>query len=192
MRPGFGVGGYCLTKDPVLANWASLKVFKRKQGLPMAVQAVDINDTMPLHSVDLTREALGGSLKGKKVHLLGVSYLQDVGDTRHSPSEIYWNAIVKEGANASCHDPLVKVWPEVEDAEVDKDLMGSLKGAEAVVFAVGHREYKGLDPAAVVKATGKTPAIIDTQNILTDEELKGYLKLGCEVKGVGKGHIPAL
>jgi nucleotide sugar dehydrogenase len=192
MRPGFGVGGYCLTKDPVLANWASLGIFKRKQGLPLAVQAVDINDTMPLHSVDLTREALGGSLKGKKVHLLGVSYLQDVGDTRHSPSEIYWNAIVKEKANASCHDPLVKVWPEVEDAKVDKDLMGSLKGADAVVFAVGHREYKGLDPAAVVKATGKTPAIIDTQNILTDDELKGYLKLGCEVKGVGKGHIPAL
>ena len=107
---------------------------------------------MPLHSIELTKEALGGSLKGKKVHILGASYLKDVGDTRHSPSETFWNALVKEGAIPSVHDPLVKVWPEIADAKVEKDLLGSLQGADAVVFAVGHKEYLALDPAAVVKA----------------------------------------
>jgi nucleotide sugar dehydrogenase len=192
MNPGFGVGGYCLTKDPILAHWASLNLFKRKKGLDMAVNTVNINDLMPLHSVDLTREALGRSLKGKRVHLLGASYLKDVGDTRHSPSETFWNALVKEGAIPSVHDPLVRVWPELPEVKVQKDLFDSLKGADALVFAVGHKEYLELDPAEVVKATGKTPAIIDTQNLIGDERIKEYLGLGCQVRGVGKGHISQL
>ena len=61
-----------------------------------------------------------------------------------------------------------------------------------MVFAVGHKEYLELDPAEVVKATGKTPAIIDTQNLIDDGKIKGYLGLGCQVRGVGKGHIPRL
>ena len=193
MNPGFGVGGYCLTKDPVLANWAAKTIFKKKRGLPMAVEAVDINDLMPLHTLDLIRKALGGKIKGKKVHILGASYLKDVGDTRHSPSEILWNALVKKGAKPSCHDPLVKVWPEIPGAKVQKNLDKSLKGADAIVFAVGHEQYLKLNPSSVVKAAGKKKvAIIDTQNLITDENIKKYLKLGCEVLGVGKGHIPAL
>jgi len=44
----------------------------------------------------------------------------------------------------------------------------------------------------VVEAAGKSLAIIDTQNLLTDDEIKKYLDLGCEVRGVGKGHIEKL
>jgi UDP-N-acetyl-D-mannosaminuronate dehydrogenase len=147
---------------------------------------------MPLHTLDLMKEALGGSVKGKKVHILGVSYLKDVGDTRHSPSEILWNALAKEGARVSCHDPLVMAWPELPEVKVEKNLYASLKGADAVVFAVGHKEYLKLEPARVVKATGKKPVIIDTQNLITDEQIRKYLKLGCRVRGVGKGHIRSL
>ena len=64
-----------------------------------------------------------------------------------------------------------------------------MKGKDAIIFAVAHREYLGLSPEKIVEAVGKPCAIVDTQNILNDEEIKAYLKLGCEVKGVGKGHI---
>ncbi|NOZ64055.1 MAG: nucleotide sugar dehydrogenase [Caldiserica bacterium] len=209
MAPGLGVGGYCLTKDPVLAHWAYKDIFKLKRanndsvlghwktwekfkehvGLPMTVESVNINDLMPLHTADLTREALGGNLAKQKVLILGASYLRDVGDTRHSPSEILWHALKERGALPSVHDPLVKVWPEIPSAKVEKDLWESMKGKDAIIFAVGHREYLGLPPEKVVEAVGKPCAIVDTQNILNDEEIKAYLKLGCEVKGVGKGHI---
>ena len=209
MNPGLGVGGYCLTKDPVLAHWAYRDIFKLNSanqdpvlghwrewerfsehvGLPIAVESVNINDLMPLHTADLTRSALGGEVKGKKILILGASYLKDVGDTRHSPSETLWKALEKEGAILSVHDPLVKVWPELPQAKVEKDLWECMKGKDAIIFAVGHREYLNLPPDKVVKTVGKPPAIIDAQNILKDEEIKAYLTLGCEVKGVGKGHI---
>ena len=192
LEPSLGVGGYCLTKDPVLAHWASTALLGREDGLELAINAVDINDQMPLHTRDLVCEALGGSLEGKKVRILGASYLKDVGDTRHSPSETLWNALVEAGAEPEVHDPLVQHWAELPDVDVKKDLWGFFADADAIIFAVGHSEYHGLDPARVVDATGKIPAVIDTRDLLSNEEIKGYLRRGCEVKGLGKGHIPAL
>jgi UDP-N-acetyl-D-glucosamine dehydrogenase len=46
-----------------------------------------------------------------------------------------------------------------------------------------------LDPAAVVKAIGQPAAIIDCFGILTDDNIRQYFQLGCEVKGLGRGHI---
>ncbi len=209
MNPGLGVGGYCLTKDPILAHWAYRDIFNlltanedpvlghwkewdrfsKHVGLPLAVEAVNINDLMPLHTAELTREALGGKVKGKKILLLGASYRKDVGDTRHSPCETLWKALEKEGALLSVHDPLVKFWPEIPQAKIQKDLWSALKGMDAVIFAVAHKDYFHLPPERVVKTAGKPLCIIDAENVLNDEEIKEYLRLGCEVRGVGKGHI---
>mgnify|MGYP002682251831 CR=1 FL=1 len=46
LRPSLGVGGYCLTKDPVLANWAMQTLFGLEGSLEMAIRSVNINDTM--------------------------------------------------------------------------------------------------------------------------------------------------
>ena len=49
MQPGLGVGGYCLTKDPLLASWASQSLFGSSP-LFQSERAVAINDQMPLYS----------------------------------------------------------------------------------------------------------------------------------------------
>ena len=67
---------------------------------------------MPLRTLDAVRAHLGGSLAGLKILLLGVSYRQDVGDTRYSPSEALVRAAEAEGAAVTCQDPLVSFWPE--------------------------------------------------------------------------------
>jgi len=190
-RPSLGVGGYCLTKDPVLANWAAGALFHLEEQLPMAVHSVDVNDTMPLHTVELIDEVYP-TIADKRVTILGVSYLQDVGDTRHSPSKILWEQLVAKDAIVSVHDPLVEVWTEVGDMRVGKDIKDSLADADIVIFAVGHKAYRDLEPEYVVNACGKPPLIVDCSNFLNDEEIIKYLKLGCEVKGVGKGHIERL
>jgi hypothetical protein len=57
------------------------------------------------------------------------------------------------------------------------------------VLAVRHQEYLDLDPDRVVKAVGRACAIVDCFCILDDDRIRRYFELGCEVKGMGRGHI---
>jgi UDP-N-acetyl-D-glucosamine dehydrogenase len=191
-RPSLGVGGYCLTKDPVLANWAAKALLETDLSLEYAVRSVDVNDLMPLHTFEIISNALDGDLKGKKVALLGASYLEDVGDTRHSPSATLLEKLTEAEAKARVHDPLVGTWLEMKDVTVQKELTPCLEGADVVVFAVGHKAYLDLEPEDVVKSTGGTPLVVDCSNFLTDEKIMRYLGLGCRVRGIGKGHIEGL
>lgn len=137
LRPSLGVGGYCLTKDPVLANWAMQTLFGLEGSLEMAIRSVNINDTMPLHTIEIIKREFE-SLSNLKVAVLGVSYLENVGDTRHSPSKTLVEFLRKEFATALTHDPYVEAWPELDESKVESDLNAVLPGADVVIFAVGH------------------------------------------------------
>jgi len=191
LRPSLGVGGYCLTKDPVLANWAMGAIFNIDNKLKLAITSVDINDTMPLHTIDLIKEEYP-DLKDVKISVLGVSYLENLGDTRHSPTETLIKFLNEYWAIVKTHDPYVDYWAEMENIPIEKSISDALKHADVVVFAVGHSEYLEIEPDEVVKITEKRPLIIDCSNFLTDDKIKKYLKAGCKVKGVGKGHIGTL
>ena len=52
-----------------------------------------------------------------------------------------------------------------------------------------HQEYLELDPDAVVAMIGRPAAIIDCFGILDDDKIRRYFELGCEVKGLGRGHV---
>ena len=191
LRPSLGVGGYCLTKDPVLANWSMKDVFEIDDTLSIAVNSVNVNDTMPTHTVDIIKEEIP-ELRDVNITVLGVSYLEDVGDTRHSPSFTLVRLLRENWAEVICHDVYVEFWAELETEEVHNDLDTVLKGAEVVILAVGHSAYKDIEPADLVKKCGTKPLIIDCSNFLSDEKIKQYKNLGCKVKGVGKGHIENL
>ncbi len=188
LRPSLGVGGYCLTKDPVLANWALQTLFGLEGTLGMAIRSVNINDTMPLHTIDLIKTVIP-DLRDVNVAVLGVSYLENVGDTRHSPSKTLVEFLRKEFAQVLTHDPYVEAWPELEDSQVESELQAVLPRADVVVFAVGHDQYKNLKPAEVLALCGTKPLIVDCSNFLSDETINEYKQLGCQVRGVGKGHI---
>ena len=72
---------------------------------------------------------------------------------------------------------------------MENDLGATLKGVDAVVLAVRHEAYMTLDPDEVIAMTGRPVAVIDCFGILDDEKIKRYFELGCEVKGLGRGHV---
>jgi UDP-N-acetyl-D-mannosaminuronate dehydrogenase len=69
------------------------------------------------------------------------------------------------------------------------ELAEALEGSDAIVMAVRHKQYLDLDPDEVVKMAGDSVAVIDCFGILDDEKIERYFELGCEVKGLGRGHI---
>ena len=77
----------------------------------------------------------------------------------------------------------------LQDIKVEKDLAKTLDGAEALILAVPHKQYLDIDPDDIVKWAGAPLAIIDCYGILTDDKIRRYFELGCEVKGLGRGHL---
>jgi nucleotide sugar dehydrogenase len=216
--PGPGIGGYCLPKDGGLGYWAYRHILGFEDGdhfFKITPTAIDINDTRALHVAELVRDALrnmGRYIAAADVLLCGASYRQDVGDTRYSGSELVVRKLTEMGAEMRVHDPYVEHWYEFEKQDVypapghswarffrsqdelvnlrvSKDLSGGLKGAEAMVLAVPHREYLDLDPDRVVEWAGGPLAVIDCFGILSDDHIRRYFELGCEVKALGRGHI---
>jgi len=188
MLPGFGVGGYCLTKDSLLADWADRHFFGSEDGLGMSLRAVATNDLMPSHAFRRLEEAFGGRLAGKRVALLGVSYLNDVADTRHSPSELFFDLCRAAGAEPLPHDPLVEFWQE-KDLRVATRWDG-FEGldADAVVLAVRHSPYLALDGDALAGLFPKAELFLDANDVLTEAVAEALRRQGRRVIGVGKGH----
>jgi UDP-N-acetyl-D-mannosaminuronate dehydrogenase len=116
------------------------------------------------------------------------------------------------GAEMQVHDPYVEHWYELEQQDVypapghswarffhnqedlvnirvQNDLSSAIKGVAAVILAVPHQQYLNLEPKKIVDSAGGPIAIIDCFGILSDEQIKQYFALGCEVKGLGRGHI---
>ena len=214
--PGPGIGGYCLPKDGGLGVWSYHTLMGFDDDIfRITPQAIDINDTRALHAVELVRDALrnmGKIVAASKIAVLGASYREDIGDTRYSGSEIIVRKLVEMGAEAVVHDPYVKHWWEFEKQEsypsqghslsrffrnqenltelrVQKDLPETVRGADAVILAVRHDAYLKLTSEELVKMTGKPMAVVDCFGILDDLNIRRYFELGCEVKGLGRGHV---
>ena len=74
-QPGFGVGGYCLTKDPLFPGIATRQLFDRPDlTFPFSEMAIRTNRLMPIVSVNRIEQLLGATLRGKRVLLMGVGY----------------------------------------------------------------------------------------------------------------------
>jgi nucleotide sugar dehydrogenase len=214
--PGPGIGGYCLPKDGGLGVWSYHTLMGFEDDIfKITPLSIDINDSRGLRATQLVRDALrnmGKIVAACKIAVLGASYRQDVGDTRYSGSEVIVRKLTEMGADVVAHDPYVLHWWELEKQEtypspghsmarffrnqeklgemqMMKSLAEAITGADALVLAVRHREYLDLNPDEIVEMAGKPLAIVDCFGILNDDNIRRYFELGCEVKGLGRGHV---
>lgn len=188
MLPGLGVGGYCLTKDPLLASWARMNLFGSKDNLHQSEMGVRINDRMPFYAFQFLQTQYPGSLDGKKTLLLGVSYLNDVGDTRYTPVQGFYEQMESAGCVITLHDPHVSYWEE-KDLRVSKELSELLGDSyDVIVITTGHKDYRN-NPEFIKGLLAHPPSFIyDTIGVLSNEEIT-LLAGRHNVRVIGRGDL---
>ena len=166
--PGAGVGGHCIPKDPWLLAYGA----KDKEVLLRVIPAARaVNDSMPLHMLDLLKNALitaDRKIEGARIAVLGYAYLEDSDDTRNSPSEVLVRRLREIGVDVVIHDP----WVE----EYHGDLMECIKDCDAIVMMVAHSAYRTLDMDALRKVV-RTPVMVDGRHVFDKEtaRMKGFI-----------------
>jgi nucleotide sugar dehydrogenase len=187
MFPGIGVGGYCLTKDPLLASWARTHLIGGKDILAQSETAVSINDQMPRYAFEFLERRYNHSLKGVRILLLGVSYRGDVGDTRFSPVYSFYRWLDSTGALLTAHDPFVKTWTEV-GIQPCNELQDALETKPAiVVITTGHRLYRQEQTITVLLAC-EPLWIYDTIGLLSEQQI-AVLRQKHTVIVLGRGDL---
>ncbi|MBC7947557.1 MAG: nucleotide sugar dehydrogenase [Chitinophagaceae bacterium] len=188
MLPGLGVGGYCLTKDPLLASWAKMNLFGSEEPLQQSETGVHINDQMPLFAFQFLQSQYPGSLEGKKVLLLGVSYLNDVGDTRFTPVQGLYERLVEAGCDVVLHDPHIVYWEE-KGINVNNDMTELLKSEyDIVIISTGHKEYRSSPTMIATLLQHSKSFVYDTIGVLTNDEIN-TLKSKHTVRVIGRGDL---
>jgi len=182
--PGLGVGGYCLTKDPAFAPAAARQIYGLTTlGFPFSNLSLNVNNEMPLHSIARLLDMVEGDIADKSVLLLGISYRQDVGDTRYSPVEKIFSELEKLGAQVTSYDPYFDYWEEIE--RVLPSELPDATGFDVVIFCTPHKKFKEMD---VLSWLGEQrPVILDTSNVLSLNTRTKCRANGVLLESIGRG-----
>jgi UDP-N-acetyl-D-glucosamine dehydrogenase len=190
MLPGLGVGGYCLTKDALLAAYGAEKLLGLTAEMPFSRRAILTNERMPLRAVEWIEKHFAGTLSGKKAAIVGVTYRPGVNDTRSTPSEIVARALLQRGCEVIGYDPLVSHWDELPEVKVTQDAKSAVHGAEVVVICLPDPLYRPF-LADLLKAELKPGAIVvDPWNMVVDACAADFAKRGIALEVYGRGDYP--
>jgi nucleotide sugar dehydrogenase len=179
--PGAGVGGHCLPVDPYYLVQKAAELGYHSQVIT-AGRAV--NDSMPFHVLSLIVDALneqGRAVNGSKIAVLGLTYKENVGDYRESPSVVLIEELTKKGADVHLVDPYVEEDVLKAFATPNETAYQALSRADALVLMTAHHDFEGLD-FAKIKEMMRTPIIVDGRRIFDPDATS---RLGFVYKGVG-------
>jgi UDP-N-acetyl-D-glucosamine dehydrogenase len=148
-KPGPGLGGHCLPVDPFYLAWKAREYDFYTEFVELAGK---INENMPYFCLEKITRALNSdekSVKGSRVHVVGVAYKADVADLRESPALKLIELLRAEGARVSYHDPHVRELPA--HGLRSQDLDGSLEEADCVAIVTAHSDIDYADLAKRAK-----------------------------------------
>jgi UDP-N-acetyl-D-glucosamine dehydrogenase len=153
-QPGPGLGGHCMPIDPFYLTWKAREYDFYTEFIELAGK---VNENMPYWCLGKIVRALNSqerALKGSKVLVLGVSYKEDIDDTRESPALKLIELLQEEGAEVAYHDAHVPELPEHGLRSVPMDIDGS----DCVVIVTAH---SGIDYDELVE---RAKLVVDLRN----------------------------
>jgi len=163
LQPGPGYGGSCLPKDAV-----ALRKTAEAAGVNLSIvsAAVDSNAARKRALAGKVEAAAGGSLKGKRVAVLGLSFKANTDDMRESPALVLVPALVAAGAAVRAHDPAAMAAAKslLPDIDYTADPYAAAEGADALVILTEWDAYRELDLARL-RQLMKEPLVVDFRNL---------------------------
>ena len=184
LHPGPGYGGSCFPKDTLalLHTAADAGVEQR-----IVKTVVEVNDDRKASMADRVAKALGGSVKGKRIAILGLAFKQNTDDMRDAPSIPLVTNLLEMGASISAYDPVAaenarKLLP---DADFAKDAYAAAKDADALVVVTEWDEFRGLDLDRFAKSM-RGKLIVDLRNVYNRADAEAA---GLSYIGLGRGRI---
>ncbi|KAA5604549.1 UDP-glucose/GDP-mannose dehydrogenase family protein [Roseospira marina] len=169
LHAGPGYGGSCFPKDTL-----ALVRTAQECGAPLRIveTVVDINSTRKKAMAGRVLAACGGSLEGKTVAVLGLTFKPNTDDMRDAPSLDIVPALVTAGATVQAFDPegMAEAKPLLPEITYCEDAYGAMTGADVVVLLTEWNEFRALDLDRA-KALLKAPVMVDLRNVYTPADM---------------------
>jgi UDP-N-acetyl-D-glucosamine dehydrogenase len=175
MKPGLGVGGYCLTKDLIFGSMSNSYFKFKKINFPLTFRAKKINEKMVKTSFFFLKKNV--FIANKKILILGASYKEDVFDLRLSPVIDLYKLLKKYTTKIQIFDPLSR---GNEGYKIVKK-MPKFINFDIIIFANGHEQIKNIN----LKKFNKKPFYFDLNNIISKEKIVFLKKKGFRIKVLG-------
>ena len=166
--PGL-VGGHCIPVDP----YYLVKKAKELNHHPQVILAGrSINDNMPKYVGEMAVKGLnevGKVIKGSKVLLMGLTYKENVADTRKSPAEDIVELLREFDTDVYGYDPYLS---EEEIESFDVEVASSVKGFDCLIITVAHDEFKSMELSEMIGETDGRPVVVDVRGMLDRDEVE--------------------
>jgi UDPglucose 6-dehydrogenase len=178
LRAGIGFGGSCFPKDSL-----ALKQLAANSGYNFQLlnAVIEVNELQKRRVIGKL-ERLLGSLRGKKVALLGLAFKPGTDDMREAPSLVLAGRLLAEGAHVSAWDPVADGAVHLDDVEIAESALAALEDADAAVLVTEWPEVREVDwEEAGRRMRGKV--LVDGRNMLDPAALRA---LGFAYEGIGR------
>jgi len=178
LRAGIGFGGSCFPKDSL-----ALKQLAANSGYSFQLlnAVIEVNE-LQKRRVVMKLERHLGSLRGKKVALLGLAFKPGTDDMREAPSLVLAARLLAEGAEVTAWDPVADGAAHLNGVGIASSALEALDGADAAVLVTEWPELRELDWAEAGKRM-RNRLLVDGRNMLDPAELRA---LGFEYEGIGR------